>query len=76
MLSCCPLDFPIGELAVASGLLAGAAPVDPISTVYSATQARGLSYSLVDFIATQAQLSRRPQHWRFALREVIADVGA
>ena len=37
VVSCCPLDFAIGELAVASGLLAGAAPVEPNSTVYSAT---------------------------------------
>ena len=66
----------IGELAMAAGVLACAAPVEPISTADYPTPACRPPYSLLDSSAALAQLGLRPQHWRCALREVIADVGA
>ena len=66
----------IGELALARGLIAEAAEVRPITTADYPTPACRPPYSLLDSSATRAQLGLRPQHWRCALREVIADVGA
>ncbi len=65
----------IGELAAAEGVLAGAAPVEPITTADYPTPARRPPYSLLDCRASRQRLGLRSQHWRAALREVIAHVG-
>ncbi len=66
----------IGELAVCRGLIPEAAEVLPISTVDYPTSARRPAYSLLDCTETRQKLQLSPQHWRVALQEVIADVGA
>lgn len=62
----------IGELGVASGLLQQAAYVKPITTADYPTPAKRPSYSLLDCSASSAVLGLDPQHWREALKEVIA----
>ena len=66
----------IGELAQAKGLLEQAALVRPLSTKDYPTPARRPAYSLLDCISSREQLGLPVQHWRAALQEVIADVGA
>ena len=66
----------IGELAQAQGLLEQPAPVCPLTTQDYPTPARRPAYSLLDCSGSREQLGLAPQHWRAALQEVIADVGA
>jgi dTDP-4-dehydrorhamnose reductase len=66
----------IGELAAAAGLLDQAALVEPITTADYPTPARRPAYSLLDCSSSRQRLGLSPQHWRAALQEVIADVGA
>jgi len=66
----------IGELAAAAGLLDQAALVEPITTADYPTPARRPAYSLLDCSSSRQRLGLSPQHWRAALEEVIADVGA
>jgi len=66
----------IGELAAAAGLLDQAALVEPITTADYPTPARRPAYSLLDCSTSRQRLGLWPQHWRAALQEVIADVGA
>lgn len=66
----------IGELAQAKGLLEQPAPVRPLSTKDYPTPARRPAYSLLDCSSSREQLGLPAQHWRAALQEVIADVGA
>lgn len=66
----------IGELAQAQGLLEQAALVRPIRTQDYPTPARRPAYSLLDCTSSLEPLGRRPKHWRAALQEVIARVGA
>ncbi len=62
----------IGELAVAAGLLEQAAAVIPITTADYPTPARRPCYSLLACSASSAALGLEPQHWREALKAVIA----
>ncbi len=66
----------IGELAQAKGLLEQSASVRPISTKGYPTPARRPAYSLLDSCSSRERLGLEAQHWRAALQEVIADVGA
>jgi dTDP-4-dehydrorhamnose reductase len=66
----------IGELAVASGLIAEAAEVRPITAAEYPTPAQRPAYSLLDCTATRQHLHLQPQHWRAALDEVIRHVEA
>ena len=66
----------IGELAQAQGLLEQPAPVRPLSTKDYPTPARRPAYSLLDCSGSRERLGLAAQHWRAALQEVIADVGA
>ena len=66
----------IGELGVAAGLLEGAAPVAPITTAEYHTPAQRPCYSLLDCTASRQALNLEPLHWRAALAQVIARVGA
>ena len=68
--------FAIGELAEDSGQLEHAAKVLPISSADYPTPARRPSYSILDCTSSRELLGLKPKHWRQALREVIADVGA
>ncbi|HXV01434.1 MAG TPA: dTDP-4-dehydrorhamnose reductase [Caulobacteraceae bacterium] len=62
----------IAEEAVATGLLASAPPVRPISTEDYPTPARRPAYSVLDKTATFALLGAAAPHWRVALRAVLA----
>ncbi|KZR73265.1 dTDP-4-dehydrorhamnose reductase [Prochlorococcus marinus str. MIT 1320] len=62
----------IGELGVAAGLLQQAAYVKPITTADYPTPARRPSYSLLDCSGSSAALEIEQQHWREALKAVIA----
>jgi len=62
----------IGELAVAAGMLQQAAVVKPITTADYPTPAKRPSYSLLACSASSAALGLEPQHWREALKAVIA----
>ena len=66
----------IGELAVARGLIAEAAEVQPIKAAEYPTPAQRPAYSLLACADTCRQLQRQPQHWRAALEEVIRYVDA
>ena len=66
----------IGELAQAKGLLEQPAPVRPLSTKDYPTPARRPAYSLLDCSGSRERLGLAAQHWRAALQEVLADVGA
>jgi dTDP-4-dehydrorhamnose reductase len=66
----------IGELGVVAGFLERAARVVPITTADYPTPARRPSYSLLDCTSTREVLGLEPQHWRRALAEVIALLGA
>ncbi len=66
----------IGELAQAQGLLEQAALVRPLSTKDYPTPARRPAYSLLDCSGSRERLGLAAQHWRAALQEVLADVGA
>jgi dTDP-4-dehydrorhamnose reductase len=66
----------IGELAQAKGLLDQAALVRPLSTKDYPTPARRPAYSLLDCSGSRERLGLAAQHWRAALQEVLADVGA
>ena len=66
----------IGELAQAKGLLEQAALVRPLSTKDYPTPARRPAYSLLDCSGSRERLGLAAQHWRAALQEVLADVGA
>ena len=61
----------IGEEAVALGILATAAKVNPISTAEYPTQAQRPSYSLMDCSASRKALGLEPLHWRQGLRKVL-----
>lgn len=62
----------IGELGVAAGLLQQAAAVKPITTADYPTPSRRPSYSLLDCSGSSAALEIEQQHWREALKAVIA----
>lgn len=62
----------IGEEAQALGLLARAAAVRPIATSEYPTAAQRPPYSVLDKRETWAALELQPQHWRVALRTVLA----
>jgi len=64
----------IGEEAVAIGILATAAKVNPISTAEYPTPAQRPSYSLMDCSASRKALGLEPLHWRQGLRKVLADI--
>ena len=64
----------IGEEAVAIGILATAAKVNPISTAEYPTPAQRPSYSLMDCSASRNALGLEPLHWRQGLRKVLADI--
>jgi len=66
----------IGELAVARGLIFKAAEVLPISASEYPTRAQRPAYSLLDCTVTRQQLRLQPQHWRYALEEVMCHVDA
>ncbi|MEB3195153.1 MAG: dTDP-4-dehydrorhamnose reductase [Cyanobacteriota bacterium] len=66
----------IGELAVAQGVLATAAPVRPIGTDDYPTRARRPSYSLLECRPTREALGLAPLHWREALAQVLARLPA
>ena len=70
--SCYDFAVAIGELAVAAGLLQQAAVVKPITTADYPTPARRPSYSLLACSSSSAALGLEPQHWREALKAVIA----
>ena len=62
----------IGELGVDAGLLQQAAFVQPITTADYPTPAKRPSYSLLACSGSSAALGLEPQHWREALKAVIA----
>jgi len=64
----------IGEEAVALGILATAAQVNPISTAEYPTPAQRPSYSLMDCSASRKALGLEPMHWRQGLRQVLASL--
>ena len=64
----------IGEEAVALGILATAAKVNPISTAEYPTPAQRPSYSLMDCSASRKALGLEPLHWRQGLRQVLASI--
>jgi len=64
----------IGEEAVALGILATAAQVNPISTAEYPTPAKRPSYSLMDCSASRKSLGLEPMHWRQGLRQVLASM--
>jgi len=64
----------IGEEAVALGILATAAKVNPISTAEYPTPAQRPSYSLMDCSASRKALGLDPLHWRQGLRQVLASI--
>lgn len=64
----------IGEEAVALGILATAAKVNPISTAEYPTPAQRPSYSLMDCSASRKALALEPLHWREGLRQVLASI--
>ena len=64
----------IGEEAVALGILATAAQVNPISTAEYPTPAQRPSYSLMDCRASRKALGLEPLHWRQGLRKVLTDI--
>ena len=64
----------IGEEAVALGILATAAQVNPISTAEYPTPAQRPSYSLMDCSASRKALGLEPLHWRQGLRQVLASL--
>ena len=66
----------IGEFAEASGHLERAAQVMPIVTADYPSPALRPAYSLLDCTSSRERLGLMPPHWRQALQEVIADVGA
>ena len=61
----------IGEEAVALGILATAAQVNPISTAEYPLPAQRPSYSLMDCSASRKALELEPMHWRQGLRKVL-----
>jgi dTDP-4-dehydrorhamnose reductase len=65
----------IGDLGVELGLLERAARVIPISTVDYPTPAQRPSYSLLDCTQSRELLALEPNHWRQALRQVLAASG-
>ena len=64
----------IGEEAVALGILATAAQVNPISTAEYPTPAQRPSYSLMDCSASRKALGLEPLHWSQGLRKVLTDI--
>ncbi len=64
----------IGEEAVALGILATTAQVNPISTAEYPTPAQRPSYSLMDCSASRKALGLEPMHWRQGLRQVLASL--
>jgi len=64
----------IGEEAVALGILATAAQVNPISTAEYPLPAQRPSYSLMDCSASRKALELEPMHWRQGLRQVLASL--
>ena len=64
----------IGEEAVALGILATTAQVNPISTAEYPTPAQRPSYSLMDCSASRKALGLEPLHWRQGLRQVLASL--
>ncbi|MEX1316087.1 MAG: dTDP-4-dehydrorhamnose reductase [Synechococcaceae cyanobacterium] len=66
----------VGELGQELGLLERPAPVNPLTTADYPTPARRPSYSLLACGPTHRLLELEPQHWRAALRQVLAAMGA
>jgi dTDP-4-dehydrorhamnose reductase len=64
----------IGEEAVALGILATAAQVNPISTAEYPTPAQRPSYSLMDCSASRKALGLEPMQWRQGLRQVLGAI--
>ena len=64
----------IGEEAVALGILATAAQVNPISTAEYPTPAKRPAYSLMDCSASRKLLELEPIHWRQGLKRVLASI--
>lgn len=62
----------ISELSIEFGLLEKAAVLRPIPTHAYPTIARRPSYSLLDCISTREALGLEGQHWRAALKGVLA----
>ncbi len=69
-------DFAVAimEEAVAQGLLCAPINVKPIRTSDYPTPARRPAYSVLDKTASWSQLSISAQHWRVALREMLAEL--
>jgi len=61
----------IGALGLATGLLARAAAVRPLSSADYPTPASRPSYSLLDCTASRQALGLEPLHWRAALADVL-----
>ena len=66
----------IGRLAIQQGLLDQAARVEPITTLDYPTPATRPSFSLLNCMATYAELNCHPSHWQDELATVIEDVAA
>jgi dTDP-4-dehydrorhamnose reductase len=64
----------IAEEAASAGLLERTIEVLPVTTAEYPTLAARPSFSVLDKSATRAALQIRSQHWRCALREVLARV--
>lgn len=65
----------IAEEATAAGILAGEPAVEPIATADYPTPAQRPAYSVLDKSATWALLGEPADHWRVALRRVLAGMG-
>ncbi len=64
----------IAEEALAAGVIPRACAVVPIRTVDYPTPARRPAFSVLDCASTWQALGAPAPHWRFALREVIAQI--
>jgi len=66
----------IAEEAVSLGVLASSPPILPIASADYPVAARRPPYSLLDKRATEQLLGVSAPHWRRALRETLASLGA
>ena len=64
----------IAELGQKAGLLPHPVQVFPITTADYPTAAQRPSYSILDCTSTRLALQLQPQHWRSALKQVIAEI--
>lgn len=62
------------EIGLEMGLLSDAIPVTPIPTEAYPTPARRPRFSVLDASALAARLPTAPDHWRRALRRMLADL--